>query len=941
MADKFHHQHAEGFAACAPYNFVPLPEAVFTPTEELPAQDRYHENRHTGYIKLDLKTETPLYVRCAYPPDTPVDEKTGKPDFAKQPECQHFFHHGDSEIPVIPGSSIRGMTRAMVELLAYAKVSSVVERLIVHRAVGDTTTLGKKYRKRVIGSGAAVNGGTLYQYPLPSLRAGWLEVEGSRRFIRPALEEHGESFVHVEYADFEKQFPNARPHKQPVEVYVKPVTRTTPPRSKPSVKLHLAITDQVEKPSDEAACNANLRKAYVVVTGHMSAGNVKFKSHEFLKLNQLAAKLKTPSDDVSRYLCGKLQQSTKNLLQQYDGSSNPGYELKNAIINDLNNIITREKLVNEAAFKNLPLTLDGQRLTKRIMRGEALLRCNRRLLEAAYPQEIKAKDVTEKHMHCAIYAKNVSAARILIPEAKWEAYEEDFTLTRSEKDKPRELKNGQPLFYLLEKDTNGNEKLAFFGPTMMFRMPYPHSLFEFIPEELRDDNQLDLAESIFGFVNQNNGTIKAGRVCFTDAVWRKRDDNEQPFFDGEYEGRRIPRILSSPKPTSFQLYLTQPEVTVKNGRQDGNSLKSYYDKGQTFIRGAKRYWHNPSANGNAEVFVAPSDQAFIEDYVAKDYDNQRNPKRSKQHTIIRPVRKNTAFESRVYFENLSKLELGALLTALDLPDSKRHKLGMGKPLGLGTVEIKTTLVVQERLSSGDKKGRYEKLFDDEKNWHEGITPPAEVEQLAGACCTEFRQAILKHYQNAAEANSIDAEGGRLDKIPRLAALFTMLEWKNAIQDEEKLKYAEPGADEIKRRYVLPSPQDILKNNQASGNKPLLRKIEPAAIASVQNPPANTPTVQQQLARFFASVSGENAGLDVLTFNGLKVRLNAWGQANNAAEVCAEVTKIASLLKKLVNKQKRDELRELLFKLLEEKKFWRKKVAPWRSKVEQTLKDVSA
>lgn len=57
--------------ACAPYNFVPLPDAVVPavndPENDLPDQDRFHADRKTGYFEVELEVKSPLYVRCALP----------------------------------------------------------------------------------------------------------------------------------------------------------------------------------------------------------------------------------------------------------------------------------------------------------------------------------------------------------------------------------------------------------------------------------------------------------------------------------------------------------------------------------------------------------------------------------------------------------------------------------------------------------------------------------------------------------------------------------------------------------------------------------------------------------------------------------------------------------------------------------------------------------
>src|SRR5205085_11227038 len=285
--------------------------------------------------------------------------------------------------------------------------------------------------------------------------------------------------------------------------------------------------------------------------------------------------------------------------------------------------------------------------------------------------------------------------------------------------------------------------LVFFGTTMMLRLPYPHKISDFIPTNLKG-SELDLAETIFGRVRQNVSDTHAGRVFFTDAIWTNK--NEIPFLknDGDEngDGRRVPKILASPKPTSFQLYLNQPTVDTtpkrRQGRletiQDGDLLKSYYNKGETLIRGTKLYWSKTLLSTAQDDFVdldakIEGDEEsgyrvdlFKEDRQGRQRHRNRNgewSKDSSQHTIIRPVKSGIEFESRVYFENLTKLELGALLTALELPASKRHRLGMGKPLGLGTIEIRTEVLLQNRNPQEDSsaKSRYELLFDGEGKWY--------------------------------------------------------------------------------------------------------------------------------------------------------------------------------------------------------------------------------
>ena len=56
MSAKFvQHRSPQTNKAKAPYNFVPLPEKVLS-AEEFKENDKYHADRHTGYIEL-LKSD--------------------------------------------------------------------------------------------------------------------------------------------------------------------------------------------------------------------------------------------------------------------------------------------------------------------------------------------------------------------------------------------------------------------------------------------------------------------------------------------------------------------------------------------------------------------------------------------------------------------------------------------------------------------------------------------------------------------------------------------------------------------------------------------------------------------------------------------------------------------------------------------------------------------
>lgn len=63
------------------------------------------------------------------------------------------------------------------------------------------------------------------------------------------------------------------------------------------------------------------------------------------------------------------------------------------------------------------------------------------------------------------------------------------------------------------------------------------------------------------------------------------------------------------------------------------------------------------------------------------------------------------FEFEIDFENLESKELGALLYCLELEEGMLHRLGYGKPLGLGSVKVSIQSVqvfnLEQRFASSD------------------------------------------------------------------------------------------------------------------------------------------------------------------------------------------------------------------------------------------------
>ncbi|RPI19841.1 MAG: TIGR03986 family CRISPR-associated RAMP protein [Ignavibacteriae bacterium] len=344
-----------------------------------------------------------------------------------------------------------------------------------------------------------------------------------------------------------------------------------------------------------------------------------------------------------------------------------------------------------------------------------------------------------------------------------------------------------PCFFIT-KDNN----IFSFGHNGFFRLGYNKTLKEHIPDELRNfeievdeesnkkDNikKFDIAEMMFG-----NDADFAGRVFFEDA----------PLLSGNNQKSEMDfhQILSSPKPTTFQHYLEQIYKTADQKKFPPYGdlfLRNTYND-NTNIRGYKLYWHK-------------EDNQWIQD--KKD----EVLKHSTQYPQkISPI-KNATFKGRIRFENLTNVELGALLFALDLPPECCHKIGMGKPLGLGSIRITPILFLSNRVN------RYNDLFAEWGN---------ETEHLSQKKVNEYKDEFATFILNTLEQDNTTHNFDDLWEVERMKQLRRILDFDHRPENEktrymqielkdEKGKVVKDSKgkkiNEFKNRSILPKPTDV-------------------------------------------------------------------------------------------------------------------------------------
>ena len=192
-----------------------------------------------------------------------------------------------------------------------------------------------------------------------------------------------------------------------------------------------------------------------------------------------------------------------------------------------------------------------------------------RLVTSGNMKETSDDSESIRKNHCVVFAVNPNPQQVYTIDAK---AIDDYknALTDFQKESPFDKELGMlradyPIFYC--QPENGNI-VKLFGHSPYFRIPYSPNgdgraakIVDFIPDDLRNDSIIDMADAIFGFVRkdkqgEDKEQSRAGRISVSDAICM--NDSNDIFMT---QGVIIPKILASPKPTTYQHYLVQPKET--------------------------------------------------------------------------------------------------------------------------------------------------------------------------------------------------------------------------------------------------------------------------------------------------------------------------------------------------------------------------------------------
>ncbi len=344
------------------------------------------------------------------------------------------------------------------------------------------------------------------------------------------------------------------------------------------------------------------------------------------------------------------------------------------------------------------------------------------------------------------------------------------------------LKDGQPRTCLTPKDCERSAAPPEGGQDVApERLTGPRLLFGYV----RDDEGNPIGRGVFERL--------AGRVAINHAV----SVGVPEFLGKEENGYCVPlRILGQPKPSAWEFYLRQDA--------SGAAPATYGDlpgDAGGELAGRKFYRHQPGCQG-------------IDDIKAPDLETIQSDQATLARYICAP---GSRFKFALRFARLRAWELGALLAVLEphrimnsgQPGEYAHKLGLGRPLGMGSVRI-TPDVIRVRREGGSRLIEY-RAGEEKSGGFEHQLNQAFVKRL-------FHNPAIKAYvRKWANLHRYPNEG-RLD-YPRDERDGTIFGWHTDLRRKysQLRRQNDPNwLDELKNKKNLPEILDIENPGKQAG-----------------------------------------------------------------------------------------------------------------------------
>lgn len=423
-----------------------------------------------------------------------------------------------------------------------------------------------------------------------------------------------------------------------------------------------------------------------------------------------------------------------------------------------------------------------------------------------------------------------------------------------------------PVFYV-PGDKDG--EVVAIGLSKLIRAPYKKSVGEIINSQQKNLEVLkpDLAETIFGYTHGDNNDSLRGRVQFGNAF------SDTPLADEELEDG-VSGVLEQPKASFYPFYLNQNHCPYKT-------------------------YNNPEGIAGRKLYRIHCDDSTTE---LPKGNNNRNASTSPFY----PIPSNQTFHLRIVVHNLRKMEIGALLSALTLHNTKNvwHNIGLARGYGYGKLTIDDLKLSDDFSFSKDeylKEFEYQMslfttkytslLWIDTQQITKLIQIHAEHDnsELNVMTLTEYGEAIKNDHFGLLEETSPVTAVSLLTSTERNN--LRKLAWKNAHKsdyDEANTLFSESKFDDAITKLNAMTDEMRILGLDTTDEDSLIEKVRSSKNAEFEKQQQEAQAKQEQakqqklsaglgatLDEVFAEGTPKAGQYKVSDFKGLNNRTDQW------------------------------------------------------------------
>ncbi|MEK4529889.1 hypothetical protein NST38_31270 [Paenibacillus sp. FSL H8-0104] len=649
-----------------PYDFISLPSKNGKPEYYYPYHRRneakkpprhdLHEAGHlSGYISYQIKPHSPLVLDL---------RETSEADGPKE-----YW---------LSGSQIRGKLRANVEVLSASYPEFVDDSEMLYRKIAG----GKRYKEKI--------GITDKQGLEQAVRAGYLYRDDKGSFyIIPAVMIRDQHFLSVQELDIINMKSNVLPNSHRLfdwgySFNGENVLQVMNKFNRRIKELDIEIRE--------------LRKQYSLNGKDLVSEYLEkvFKRFAFTE-NNIGKKI-SGSEKGIEDLHGNLFLQLKGILEGYDIGLAEKYAERWKLKAHMFHIYELKTPKGVSSFKKNSAPYEKQ--VKYFLSGKSVTS----IKDAASPDPggsdgvlFNSTNVGSKRSHYLIGEEQENAVRINVPDSILISYKRAYKNIRIGKKNHYDIFNEdgdtsyeKPLvvFYQLEqqdpsKTNDPKDKLVAVGRTPYFKIPYDYQLSELLGE--KDAEGIDFASAMFGYVSMDSQQVHDEAVY----AYKSRLRFSPIRVCGEIRGEEQEFLLATPQASAEAMYLKSNGREIPTyERSFGNKNKEPNGDAPDSLRGVKYYHVLPKT-----IPTFP--------------EGSKGAKSNSIRRVYDPSQSPFHCEGKIHFKNLTDVELGLLLLAMNvklLPDAEKYNIegkpyyeliGGAKAYGYGKVQFERMEIMLE------------------------------------------------------------------------------------------------------------------------------------------------------------------------------------------------------------------------------------------------------